>query len=152
MVSLLRDASRWWKGNTQKRLPSKLWLLASRLASQGVWQGMFSVMYCCTGIYRNARSIYGHIDFLGKGATSLLEDVSKGEFLRSAPLTATLFSPNLKYEYGKNCPNYNFSSFPMFGWIIRKRCREFRKHLIIASKTILYPKSSLCAETLPVDL
>jgi len=23
-----------------------------------------------------ARSIYGHIDFLGKGATSLLEDVS----------------------------------------------------------------------------
>ena len=100
----------------------------------------------------NARSIYGHIDFLGKGATSLLEDVRKGEFFRSAPLTATLFRPNLKYEYGKNCPNYNFSSFPMFGWIIRKRCREFRKLLIIASKTILYPKSSLCAETLPVNL
>jgi hypothetical protein len=51
-----------------------------------------------------ARSIYGHIDFLGKGATSLLEDVSRSlshhQIPRLTGTVETICNSNTARTYG----------------------------------------------------
>ena len=64
----------------------------------------------------DTRSIYGHIDFLGKGGTSLLEDVSLANCLDILFLTGWAnHRHNLRFEYAKNYLNYISSFFRTFG-------------------------------------
>jgi len=60
------------------------------------------------------RSIYGHIDFLGKGATSLVEDASRS-YLPSGYLTELSLRKTLPCEFRKNWQMFISFAFPMCG-------------------------------------
>jgi len=77
---------------------------------------------------QTARSIYGHIDFLGKGATSLLEDLASE----------------------KNFQTFISFFCRMYGLTIHKHYQGCRRFLTIASKTVLSPNWSFSAGILPV--
>ena len=97
-----------------------------------------------------ARSIYGHIDFLGKGSTSLLEDVRRisSLFVRSL----RIHSHNLQHASVKSSPNFTFSSSRMSGSTIPRRFPVSGKCLIIAPKTTSFQRSSSCVAILQVNL
>jgi len=76
----------------------------------------------------NGRAIFGHVDFLGIGATSLKEEVRGGEictrFLLSAVANCVeeLYRPNSN-GYHKHTRTCRLSSFLTYGWTTRKRFR-----------------------------
>lgn len=59
---------------------SRLWLWDNLLARIGRLQGILFCFVLSPCLLIENRSIYGHIDFLGQGSTSLLEDVSNPRF------------------------------------------------------------------------
>lgn len=101
----------------------------------------------------SSSSIYGHIDFLGKGATSLLEDVC-GLFCAYIDMLTlvTVHRHNLPLVFKRSFPTYTFSSSQTCGLTIHKPLSGCRRCLIIVSRIASFPNLLCCVVILPVAL
>jgi hypothetical protein len=93
------------------------------------------------------RSVYGHIDFLGQGGTTLQEDVRLCEEKKDhSAQPVTRHTSHLAWE--RTSLIFASSSFQTSGWIIQTLLSGFGGSLTTAWRATSYPRSSCCVETL----
>jgi hypothetical protein len=101
-------------------------------------------------VFTFSRSIYGHIDFLGKGSTTLLEDVRSPLQLRCV-INRHCGSLTLPAAFEKSSRTFTSLFYLMSGLTIPKPSLGFKKCSTTVSRIASSRRSSSCVGTSRVD-